>query len=90
MVLDIMLPGTNGYDLCAELRRSGNWTPILMLTAKDGEHDEARALDTGADDFLAKPVSYVANTAEAGRFSMVLTLLRSASTERVRGRLNPR
>ena len=59
MVLDIMLPGTNGYDLCAELRRSGNWTPILMLTAKDGEHDEARALDTGADDFLAKPFSYV-------------------------------
>ena len=59
MVLDIMLPGTNGYDLCAELRRSGNWTPILMLTAKDGERDEARALDTGADDFLAKPFSYV-------------------------------
>jgi DNA-binding response OmpR family regulator len=59
MVLDIMLPGTNGYDLCAELRRAGNWTPILMLTAKDGERDEARALDTGADDFLAKPFSYV-------------------------------
>jgi DNA-binding response OmpR family regulator len=59
MVLDIMLPGTNGYDLCAELRGSGNWTPILMLTAKDGEKDEARALDTGADDFLAKPFSYV-------------------------------
>jgi two-component system, OmpR family, response regulator len=59
MVLDIMLPGTNGYDLCAELRRAGNWTPILMLTAKDGEQDEARALDTGADDFLAKPFSYV-------------------------------
>ena len=58
MVLDIMLPGTNGYDLCAELRRSGNWTPILMLTAKGGERDEARALDTGADDFLAKPFSY--------------------------------
>ncbi len=59
MVLDIMLPGTNGYELCAELRRAGNWTPILMLTAKDGEQDEARALDTGADDFLAKPFSYV-------------------------------
>ena len=59
MVLDIMLPGTNGYDLCAELRRAGDWTPILMLTAKDGEQDEARALDTGADDFLAKPFSYV-------------------------------
>jgi DNA-binding response OmpR family regulator len=59
MVLDVMLPGTNGYDLCAELRRAGNWTPILMLTAKDGEQNEARALDTGADDFLAKPFSYV-------------------------------
>jgi DNA-binding response OmpR family regulator len=59
MVLDVMLPGTNGYDLCAELRRAGDWTPILMLTAKDGEQDEARALDTGADDFLAKPFSYV-------------------------------
>jgi len=59
MVLDVMLPGTNGYDLCAQLRRAGNWTPILMLTAKDGEQDEARALDTGADDFLAKPFSYV-------------------------------
>jgi two-component system OmpR family response regulator len=59
MVLDILRGGMNGYDLCAELRQAGNWTPILMLTAKDGEQDEARALDTGADDFLAKPFSYV-------------------------------
>jgi two-component system, OmpR family, response regulator len=59
VVLDIMLPRRNGYQVCAELRAAGVWTPILMLTAKDGEHDHAEALDTGADDFLAKPVSYV-------------------------------
>ncbi|MEE8600271.1 response regulator transcription factor [Euzebya tangerina] len=59
IVLDIMLPGVNGYVICNTLREEGNWTPILMLTAKDGEWDEAEALDTGADDFLAKPFSYV-------------------------------
>lgn len=59
IVLDIMLPGLNGYRLCAELREAGNWTPILMLTAKQGEYDEAEALDTGADDFLTKPFSFV-------------------------------
>ena len=59
IVLDIMLPGMNGYRVCAELRTRGVDTPILMLTAKDGEFDEAEALDTGADDFLSKPFSYV-------------------------------
>ena len=59
IVLDIMLPGMNGYQVCRELRRAGNWTPVLMLTAKDGEFDEAEALDTGADDFLRKPFSFV-------------------------------
>src|SRR5262245_42867393 len=59
IVLDIMLPRLNGYRVCGALRESGNWTPILMLTAKDGELDEAEALDTGADDFLTKPFSYV-------------------------------
>lgn len=59
IVLDIMLPGLNGYRLCAQLREEGDWTPILMLTAKDGELDEAEALDTGADDFLTKPFSFV-------------------------------
>jgi DNA-binding response OmpR family regulator len=59
IVLDIMLPGLNGYKVCAELRRSGVTTPILMLTAKDGEYDEAEGLDTGADDYLTKPFSYV-------------------------------
>jgi DNA-binding response OmpR family regulator len=59
IVLDIMLPGVNGYRICATLREEGNWTPILMLTAKDGEFDEAEALDTGADDYLTKPFSSV-------------------------------
>ena len=59
IVLDVMLPGMNGYKVCAELRAKQIWTPVLMLTAKDGELDEAEALDTGADDFLSKPFSYV-------------------------------
>lgn len=59
IVLDVMLPLLHGYGVCARLREAGNWTPILMLTAKDGEQDEAEALDTGADDFLSKPFSYV-------------------------------
>jgi two-component system OmpR family response regulator len=58
ILLDIMLPGQNGYRVCAELRRSGVLTPILMLTAKDGDLDEAEALDTGADDYLRKPFSF--------------------------------
>lgn len=59
VILDIMLPGRNGYQICRTLREEGVWTPILMLTAKDGEWDEAEALDTGADDFLSKPFSFV-------------------------------
>lgn len=59
IILDIMLPGLNGYEICRRLRAGGSQTPILMLTAKDGEHDEADALDLGADDFLSKPFSFV-------------------------------
>lgn len=59
IVLDLLLPGMNGYQVCRTLRSESNWTPILMLTAKDGEYDEAEALDTGADDFLSKPFSFV-------------------------------
>ncbi|MEU4201634.1 response regulator transcription factor [Streptomyces sp. NPDC045470] len=59
VVLDIMLPGMNGYRVCGALRAAGNDVPILMLTAKDGEYDEAEGLDTGADDYLTKPFSYV-------------------------------
>ncbi len=57
VVLDILLPRRNGFQICADLREAGNWMPILMLTAKDGELDEAEALDTGADDYITKPFS---------------------------------
>ncbi|MCO6003875.1 response regulator transcription factor [Actinoallomurus purpureus] len=59
IILDINLPGMNGYHLCEALRRSGNDVPVLMLTAKDGEYDEAEGLDSGADDYLTKPFSYM-------------------------------
>jgi two-component system, OmpR family, response regulator len=59
VVLDILLPGVNGYEVCRTLREAGVWTPVLMLTAKNGEYDEAEALDIGADDFLSKPFSFV-------------------------------
>ncbi len=59
IVLDLMLPGLNGYEVCRKLRESDVWTPVLVLTAKDGELDEAESLDGGADDFLSKPFSYV-------------------------------
>jgi two-component system OmpR family response regulator len=59
IVLDIMLPKLSGYEVCRQLRARGVWTPILMLTAKDGEYDQADALDLGADDYLTKPFSFV-------------------------------
>lgn len=58
VLLDIMLPGRNGYQVVSELRQRGSHVPVLMLTAKDGEWDQAEALDAGADDYLAKPFSY--------------------------------
>jgi len=57
ILLDIMLPGLSGYRVCETLRAEENWTPILMLTAKDGDWDQIEALDTGADDYLTKPFS---------------------------------
>jgi DNA-binding response OmpR family regulator len=59
VILDIMLPGLSGYRIIEQLRAAKNWVPILMLTAKDGEYDEADALDIGADDYLTKPFSFV-------------------------------
>ena len=59
ILLDILLPGLNGFKVCATLREEENWTPVIMLTAKDGELDEAEALDTGADDYISKPFSVV-------------------------------
>lgn len=76
IILDILLPKLNGYQVCATLRNEGNWIPILMLSAKSGEYDEAEALDTGADDFLAKPFSYVVLVAR------LRSLLRRGARER--------
>ena len=76
IVLDIMLPGLNGYRVCRTLRDEGVWVPILMLTAKDGEWDEVEALDTGADDYLTKPFSHAVLVAR------LRALLRRGARER--------
>ena len=57
IVLDVMLPGMDGFQLCRRLRESGAWAPVLMLTARDGVSDRVRGLDAGADDYLVKPFS---------------------------------
>src|ERR1700712_209930 len=59
VVLDVMLPRLSGYEVLRLLRAEENWVPVLMLSAKDGEHDQADGLDFGADDYLTKPFSYV-------------------------------
>jgi two-component system OmpR family response regulator len=76
VMLDIMLPGRKGDEVCTELRSAGVWTPILMLTARDSDEDHARALDAGADDFLTKPFSYVVLVAH------LRALMRRGSRER--------
>ena len=58
VVLDIMLPGLSGYRVCAQLRAEENWVPVLFLSAKDGEYDQADGLDLGADDYMTKPFSF--------------------------------
>ena len=76
IVLDLMLPKLNGFQVCAQVRDAGVWTPILMLTAKDGDLDHAEALDTGADDYLTKPFSFVVLVAH------IRALLRRSGTSR--------
>jgi two-component system OmpR family response regulator len=76
IVLDVMLPGLSGYEICRRLRTAGSRVPILLLTAKDGEYDEADGLDLGADDYLTKPFSFVVLVAR------LRALLRRAPTER--------
>lgn len=76
LVLDVMLPELTGDRLCARLRETGNWTPILMLTARSLPEEEARALDAGADDFLSKPFSYLVLVAR------LRALLRRGARER--------
>ena len=59
VLLDVMLPRLSGYDVVRTLRAEENWVPVLMISAKDGEYDQADGLDCGADDYLVKPFSYV-------------------------------
>jgi two-component system OmpR family response regulator len=76
VVLDVMLPGLSGFEVVRRLRAEDNWVPVLMLSAKDGEHDQADGLDCGADDYLTKPFSYVVLLAR------LRALLRRAPTAR--------
>ncbi|MEM9464543.1 MAG: response regulator transcription factor [Actinomycetota bacterium] len=76
IILDVMLPGMNGFKVCSELRATGDTTPIMMLTAKDGEYDHAEGLDTGADDYVTKPFSMVVVSAR------LRALIRRGPTER--------
>lgn len=76
IILDVMLPKMNGFLVCRTLRDREIWTPVLMLTAKDGEWDEAEGLDTGADDYMTKPFSLVVLLAR------LRSLLRRSSTPR--------
>ena len=63
VVLDIMLPRLNGYEVLRKMRAAQTWTPVLMLTAKDGDYDQTDAFDLGADDYLTKPFSFMVLTA---------------------------
>ncbi len=76
IVLDVMMPGLDGFETCERLRRDGVWTPVLMLTARDAVEDRVRGLDGGADDYLTKPFSLAELTAR------LRALVRRGATER--------
>ncbi len=76
ILLDLMLPLKNGYDVLKELRERRIWSPVLMLTAKDGEYDQTDAFDLGADDYLTKPFSFLVLTAR------IRALMRRGAPER--------
>ena len=76
LILDVMLPDGDGFGLCSELRASGDWTPVLMLTARDAIADRVRGLDVGADDYLVKPFAF------AELVARLRALVRRGSTER--------
>ena len=76
LILDVMLPDGDGFGLCAELRASGDWTPVLMRTARDAVADRVRGLDVGADDYLVKPFAF------AELVARLRALVRRGSTER--------
>ena len=76
IVLDVMLPGRDGFAVCRELRTKGRWAPVLMLTARDGVEDRIRGLDAGADDYLVKPFSF------GELLARLRALVRRGATER--------
>ena len=76
VILDIMLPGLSGYEVLRRMRAASVWTPVLMLTAKDGDYEQADAFDLGADDYLTKPFSFIVLTAR------LRALLRRGAPER--------
>ena len=76
IVLDVLLPGMNGFDVCRQLRKAGTWTPVLMLTARDSVEDRVAGLDAGADDYLTKPFSF------AELLARLRALARRPATER--------
>jgi len=76
LVLDVMLPDGDGFELCGSLRAAGNWTPVLLLTARDAVTDRVRGLDVGADDYLVKPFAF------AELLARLRALARRGATER--------
>jgi two-component system OmpR family response regulator len=89
IVLDVLLPGKNGFDVCRELRKSGVWSPVLMLTARDSVDDRVAGLDAGADDYLTKPFSFVELLARLRALARRPPLERPAVLEVGDLRLNP-
>ena len=76
ILLDVMLPGLSGHQVCRQLREEGNWTPVLMLTARDSEGDQVEGLDSGADDYVLKPFNFTVLLAR------MRSLVRRGATER--------
>jgi two-component system, OmpR family, response regulator len=89
IVLDVMLPGTNGFDVCRRLREAGRWAPVLMLTARDAVEDRVAGLDAGADDYLTKPFSFAELLARLRALTRRPALERPAVVEHGDLRLDP-
>jgi two-component system OmpR family response regulator len=89
IVLDVLLPGTNGFEVCRQLREGGSWAPVLMLTARDAVEDRVAGLDAGADDYLTKPFSFAELHARLRALARRAPLERPAVIEVGELRLNP-
>ncbi len=89
IVLDVMVPGTDGFEVCRRLREAGTWSPVLMLTARDGVEDRVTGLDAGADDYLTKPFSFAELLARLRALARRPPLARPATVELDDLRLDP-